>query len=147
MAPLVLDKYDVEKIRDAQDKVREDQIGREAFRRDFKVRAKSVDELPKGHPKFKKRVNLPPHIWQAEAKHFIPPGSTICLGNTRNEWWGHFEPNTRVSAPFAKHKGSQDALRYVLKALWRRYLERFGLDDERCPYAELLVDGDVALAT
>lgn len=80
------------------------------------------------------RRPLPNTISQQEAKSFIPPGSSVWRSNTRYSWNAHVPPRARISEAWAKHGGDQQALKCLLRRMWRQHCELQGLPESQCPW-------------
>jgi hypothetical protein len=107
-----------------------------SFAEDYRKKAKDVLD-PHGKTKPPKQKDLAAHLTQAEAKKALPPKCSLWLA-TRGEWNGHCKPYKRVTAPFHKHGGSHEALRFCLKMLWQQHLLLLGRGKEYCPHKGLL---------
>lgn len=80
------------------------------------------------------RPALPSVIPQAEAKRYIPPGSSIWRSLTRSAWCGHMPPRARCSEPWQRHGSDAAALHAIVVRMWRQHMEIEGLSPEETPF-------------
>ena len=137
-----LERSDVEKIKQAQDDLQRHQHSSSAFRQDFARKARELRGKSGIIEVLAVPVDLPETIPQAEARRFMPEGTSnarhsIWLGKA-GSWNVHVPPNARVTATFARWGNSQAALRHVLRSAWEQWLGLKGLPKEACPWKGLL---------
>ena len=151
-ATVLLDKYDVDEIKTAQQKACDRIDDHDAFKRAYTSKMHSIRAAvaakAKAGPKAKAKAKgggpppphhvLPPHIAQADIKHFTPPNSSIWRDNKRGGWCGQVYTGTRMREDNMKCGGSEEALRALLKRQWTEYLNLEALTKGDCPYPELL---------
>ena len=86
----------------------------------------------RGLPRF------PTEVDQATARQSAPDGSSIWRGLTRQEWCGHLPPNSRIHSKWSEW-GEQNAMKDVLRRLWRQWAELHGQEYPACcPCHDLL---------
>ena len=77
---------------------------------------------------------LPTEMSQAEAKRMIPPGTSIWRGRTGSgSWQGHCPPFKRCYYNF-KTMGETQAMKAVIKQLWRQYIKLNALPESAVPF-------------
>jgi hypothetical protein len=127
----VMDKYDVKRVKDSQHHAETVAASRKDFRDGFFAKANSLRSSAKKKARVAKRVVLPHHIAQGDAKRFTAPATFVWRDITRGGWCGHCPPNSRVSESFDKHGGSSDlALKALLRTLWTQHAEKSGQKPE-----------------
>ena len=111
---------------------------REAFSVDYKrQRATHPKGGKKGAGKGLPRYPpLPSTIPQERARQFVPPGGHIWRGLQTSHWGGHLPPYSRCSARW-KEYGEEEAMRVILRTLWRQWCEKEGKSIDACPLAGL----------
>ncbi len=124
----VMDRHDIERIKDAQKHVEHELAGRADFRSSYVSKASSVASAAKGKKKkLTKKLVLPHHIAQGDAKAFIPPGSSVWRDMSRGGCCAHLPPHARISESSEKHGGSSDvAFRTLLIRMWVQFADKVG---------------------
>ena len=128
----LLDKSDQERIQQEQQHVRSEQTSLDNFTKEYTEKKRSIGgsaaKRPRTGPKAGK-VLVPACIRQADAKKFIPPGTSIWVGNTSQSWNGHCPPRRRIYAPWKNYdEGEAGAVKNVIYRLWQQYSALNGLD-------------------
>ena len=131
----VLDKFDIDKLKQEKKDAEQRAAAFEAFRAEYSTKAAVVRAA--AVPAAVDDKELPDfHILQSQAKEFVPVGSSIWR-SAQGGWNGHCPPFKRCSATFAKHGGSEGALTYVLKKLWFLHCTKTGDPMTSCPWPSL----------
>ena len=123
-AQAVMDRTDVEALHSEQEAARREQGAQDNFVMQFSQLRKLAEPAAPRRRKIPLRP-LPDAIAQADAKHWIPPGSSIWRGNVRQEWCGHMPPHKRIQASCTLLT-EPGALRDVLRRLWRQWMHIHG---------------------
>lgn len=149
----VLDHHDTKELDASQKVAANRRAAHNSFKDEYHTRVKQVRASIAAQPAKKKRRGekgaqvstglevraLPPHIAQADAKRFLPPLAHIWVSYSRGEWNAHLGPEfPRVYEPYARHGGSQPALKACLRRVWSQYLEKQGLSASDCPVQGLM---------
>lgn len=117
--------------------------GRADYQREYVARVRKHRETT--GPKAKKakgplaQKKMPTVIPQAEARKFIPPGTSIWRGTVRGSWQGHCKPFKRVYVNW-KASSEPEAMKEVMRQLWCQYIQREALTNADCPWQGLLGD-------
>ena len=137
-----LERSDVEKIKQAQGELQRHSHASRVFREDFGRKARELREEAGIPEVFAVAVDLPETIPQAEARRFMPEGTSNARHSVwlskAGSWNVHVPPNARVTATFARWGNSQTALRQVLRSAWQQWLGLKGLPKDACPWKGLL---------
>ena len=142
----VIERDDVELIKEAQKKERENVIQRESFQAEYKAKRRHLYELAleqeKKGPK-RKKASIAPKLTttfsQNTAKQYLPEGASIWRGLTSGVWCAHLPPFRRVSCKWTE-EGEVQAMKTVITNVWKQNILGWGLPDypEGCPFAEYL---------
>ena len=142
----VLERDDVELIKEAQKTEREKVIQRESFQAEYKAKRRHLYELAleqeKKGPK-RKKASIAPKLTttfsQNTAKQYLPEGASIWRGLTSGVWCAHLPPFRRVSCKWTE-EGEVQAMKTVIKNVWKQKMFGWGLPDypEGCPFAKYL---------
>ncbi len=74
-----------------------------------------------------KKLALPRHVAQGDAKYFIPPTTFIWRNCARGGWYTHCPPNSCMPESFDKHGGCSDvAFKFTLCRVWAQLAEETG---------------------
>lgn len=134
----VMDKHDFDRVTEAKKKATAAVASHADFKASFSANASSVCAA-KGAGKQKKavvkKVVLPHHSTQGDAKRFIPPTTSIWRDCARGGWRAHCPPNSRLSESFDKNGGCSDlAFRFILRKFWCHFAEKMRASPaEVCP--------------
>lgn len=76
-------------------------------------------------------------LTQQEVKAMLPPGASCWRSNLGSgQWWVHLPPHPRISKSWTI-QGHYEAAQFVLKGVWRQWLDDNGLTTADCPVAGL----------
>lgn len=137
-AVAVMDRNDIDRVKQAQKAASTKEENKAAFRRAFMAKAQDIESVRVAKARKRQapgraqnRIPIPHHITQAQAKRLLPPHTSLWRDVQRSGWCGHNPPNSRVSEAFDKHGGSSDeALKALLRRLWRQHAESKGKEPE-----------------
>jgi hypothetical protein len=110
------------------------------FLREYKNKRAAVElkvKAAKGKKKLFKALVMPFEMTHAEAKAFLPPGTSIWRGLSRCTWYGHCKPHRRVQAKWVDYDGEQAACKAMIKILWTQYLDMKGYPYSECAVQDL----------
>lgn len=87
--------------------------------------------------RYKGPANIPDAWPQQLVKQYVPPGCSVWRGYTAPGSWNmHYKPYARVSRAFS-HEGHEEAARFCLSVVWRRWLKDQNLPITACPVRNL----------
>lgn len=139
----VLEQFDHEVVKQEQ----ETATTRIAAKAEFEAAYRERREAWRlAHERCKKRAapkasmqkgELPTELSQAQAKRYIPQGTSIWRGTVQGSWQGHCPPFARVHESW-RRSSEPEAMRRVIRTLWQQHICKNGLDDSACPWAGIL---------
>ena len=133
---------DHKEFKDVEEKAATNRSDRSTFRDEFRKQAGVVRARAKPKAKAKAkakalpRKDFPTTLTQAEAKAYLPAGCSVWRAISHSAWAGHCPPHPRISSSWSL--GEFEAMREVIRRLWRQHLDKEGLDNSACPFNNLL---------
>lgn len=137
----LLDKYDADKLKEAQKSAAADINAKNDYKAAYYRKATQVNSVAKKKKarrgKAAEPLTVPHHIDQTSAKKYMPASCSVWRDLSRGGWCAHPEGFPRLSESFSRNGGSHGAFVALLKRVWTLHLEQHGKSAEDCPIAGL----------